>query len=88
MGVPILVSDLPALVEIADEGRCAVFRHEDSSHMADIAEQLFKDPDARAQMIERAQRWVETERTWSANARTLEAAYAQATENFHARKGL
>ena len=82
MGVPIIVSDLPALVEIAQDDRCGIFRHEDAADLARVASELHADPHKREQMVQRCREWVSTERTWDANARTLAAAYALAHENF------
>lgn len=87
MGVPIIVSDLPALVEIAADDRCGVFKHEDPTDLARLAYELYKNPDARTQMVARCRDWVATERTWAANAQTLANAYALAHENFKRRKG-
>jgi len=87
MGVPIIVSDLPALVEIADDGRCGVFKHEDPADLARLAHELYRNPDVRAQMVARCREWVAHERTWEANARTLARAYELATENFRRRTG-
>lgn len=86
MGVPIMVSDLPALLEIADDGRCAVFRHEDPANLAEVAAALHANPGAREELVSRARAWVTTERTWDANANVLAAAYAQARANFRARQ--
>ena len=88
MGVPIMVSDLPALLEIAEDGRCAVFRHEDPAHLADVAAALHADPSARDSLVARARAWVTTERTWDANAAVLADAYDRARANFARRGGM
>ncbi|NBO46695.1 MAG: glycosyltransferase [Actinobacteria bacterium] len=86
MGVPIMVSDLPALLEIAEDNRCAVFRHEDPSHLADVAAALHANPGQREELVKRARAWVTSERTWDANARVIAAAYEQARINFQQRR--
>lgn len=86
MEVPIMVSDLPALVEIAQDGRCAVFKHENPQDLADVAQDLIENPAKMTALVDAAKVWVKTERTWDVNARTLAQAYELAHQNFLARR--
>ena len=66
MRIPVLVSDLPALVEIAGEGtRAATFHAGDADDLARVAGALADDPAARARLVDAAEVWVREERTWS-----------------------
>ncbi|MEZ5117175.1 MAG: glycosyltransferase family 4 protein [Candidatus Nanopelagicales bacterium] len=86
MNVPLVVSDLPALVEIAGAGeRAEVFRAGDPDSLAAVAERLLSSPEALAGMAERARAWVAVERTWAACGRAFADAYEQAKDN-HARR--
>lgn len=68
-GVPVVISDLPALQEIIGDGsRGRSFPAGDASALADVLEQLAGDPDRRQMMSHRAREWVVAERQWSSNA--------------------
>lgn len=87
MGVPLVVSDLPALVEISGDGeRAAVFKAGEPQSLAAIAGDLLATPDRMRAMVERSSEWVARERTWEAAGRAFAAAYDMAREN-HARRG-
>ncbi len=76
MGVPIVVSDLPALAEIVAGGRGEVFKPESPEALAAALADLIADQARRAQLAERALAWVTAERTWESNGSRLTAAYA------------
>lgn len=77
MRVPIMVSDLPALVEIAGDGeeRAFVFRAGDEHSLAARVTRLLGDRDALAQRVERSAGWVAAERSWEANGRAFAEVY-------------
>ena len=83
MDIPILVSDLPALVEIVQddrEPRGWTYRAEDPADLARVAAGIFADEADMQQRIRNAAAWVRRERTWSANGQNFVAAYRQAEE--------
>jgi glycosyltransferase involved in cell wall biosynthesis len=87
MRVPVLVSDLPALVEIARGSGCATFEAGSPESLAAVAGELLDHPDRLAEQVEEAARWVAAERTWEANGRAFAQAYAEARTNQQARQG-
>ena len=63
----VLVSDVPALAEIAgDNERAMVFRHDDPQALAEALESVIVAPSEVAQMRKRSRTWVEQERSWDA----------------------
>ena len=88
MEIPILVSDLPALVEIVHddaEPRGWTYRAEDAADLARVAADIFADEADLQQRVRNAAAWVRRERTWAANGRNFVAAYEQAERRFAAR---
>ncbi|MEX2505192.1 MAG: glycosyltransferase [Egicoccus sp.] len=70
----IVVSDLPALSEMVEEGVTGrTFPAEDPVGLADVVEPLLDDPGTRARLGAAAREHVVAERTWTANG----AKYAQ-----------
>jgi glycosyltransferase involved in cell wall biosynthesis len=68
MGVPVVVSDLPALTEIATPGqRGLAFPVGDASGLAAALGRLMDEPDLGRTLAAAARDWVVTERTWAAN---------------------
>lgn len=89
MDIPILVSDLPALVEIVhDEAapRGWTYRAEDAADLARVAAACFADEAGMQERVRNAAAWVRRERTWSANGRNFVAAYEQAEQRRAARQ--
>lgn len=85
MDIPILVSDLPALVEIVHdeaEPRGFTYRAEDAGDLARVAAACFADEAGTATRVRNAATWVRRERTWSANGRNFVAAYEQAEQRY------
>jgi phosphatidylinositol alpha-1,6-mannosyltransferase len=82
MGIPLLVSDLPALTEIAGSGqrRASVFRAGDSVSLAASVALLMAAPARREQRAAAARDWVRRERTWAAAGQGFDAAYRFARE--------
>lgn len=68
LGIPLVVSDLPALREITGDGaRGETFTTGDSASLADVLERLASSPERREQLREDARRWVLENRTWAHN---------------------
>ncbi len=88
MRVPVVVSDLPALVEISGGGHyAATFRAGEPDSLAAVAGELLAHPERMSAMAERAAAWVATDRTWAANGTAFATAYAAAAANYSARTG-
>jgi glycosyltransferase involved in cell wall biosynthesis len=76
LGIPVLVSDLPALREIVDPpNRGAVAPPGDPRALADAIENLIDDPARRARLGEAGRAWVRAERTWLSNGPRYRTAY-------------
>lgn len=76
MRVPLLVADLPALVELAGSGsRAGTFRAGDPESLAAEATRMLADPDLLARLTATAADWVARERSWEAVAAAFSAAY-------------
>lgn len=87
MEIPLLVSDLPALVEIVGDGgtsRGSCYRAEDAADLARVAIECSKRPDEVQQRVRNAAEWVRRERTWVANGRNFVLAYEQAERRWQA----
>jgi glycosyltransferase involved in cell wall biosynthesis len=76
MARPLIVADLPALVEIAPDGvRGLSYRTEDPTDLARAVTRLMDDPELRERLAVAGREWVIAERSWSANGPRWEAAY-------------
>jgi glycosyltransferase involved in cell wall biosynthesis len=76
LGIPVLVSDLPALREIVDPpNRGLVAPPGDPRALADAIEELVDDPARRAELGAAGRAWVRAERTWLSNGPRYRAAY-------------
>ncbi len=74
---PLVVSDLPALREIAaPDERGLVFAPDDVEALVSCLEQLMDAPELGRSLGRAGRAWVVRERTWAANVPTYEAAYA------------
>ncbi len=68
LGIPLVVSDLPALREITGDGaRGETFVTGDGSSLADVLERLAASPDRRRRLAADARSWVLGHRTWAHN---------------------
>ncbi|MHB0928803.1 MAG: glycosyltransferase [Candidatus Nanopelagicales bacterium] len=88
MDIPLLVSDLPALVEIVEdeqEPRGRTYKAEDADDLARVAAHCLNDEAGTQERIRNAAAWVRRERTWSANGKNFVAAYEQAERRFAAK---
>jgi glycosyltransferase involved in cell wall biosynthesis len=76
IGLPVLVSDLPALREIVDAPRRGlVAAPGDASDLASAIARLADDPELRRRLGDAGQAWVRSERTWASNGPRYLAAY-------------
>jgi phosphatidylinositol alpha-1,6-mannosyltransferase len=87
MEIPVLVSDLPALVEIAgpDEERAFVFVAGEPQSLASRVGTLIDHPEQLTQRVEAAGDWVRRERTWAGNGKAFDDVYRFARERHAAR---
>jgi glycosyltransferase involved in cell wall biosynthesis len=87
MEVPVLVSDLPALVEIAGpaEERSFVFTAGDAGSLAARVAALIDHPEELAKRVAAAGDWVRRERTWAGNGTAFDDVYRFAQERHAAR---
>ena len=77
-GVPLVVSDLPALVEVAAPGdRGLSFPTDDVDGLVAVLERLLDDPALAARLAGAGRAWVTAERTWAGNGRRYRDLYAQ-----------
>lgn len=77
MGIPVVVSDQPALQEVIGWGRRGFsYPSGDAEALADLLAGLAHDPEARRGMAERARAWVISNRTWDLNADRYREIYA------------
>lgn len=76
MGLPVVVSAQPALLEVTGDGeRGWSYPAGDAPALARLLQQLAADPARRAAVAARARDWVLAERTWSGNAQQYAALY-------------
>ena len=79
VGRPIVISDLPALREIAaPDERGLVFPPGDAVALADAVQRLFDDPELAGALGEAGRDWVVNERQWSMNGPRYVEAFAAA----------
>ncbi len=84
---PLVVSDLPALREIAaPDERGLAFAPDDVDALVACLERLMDAPDLGRALGRAGRAWVARERTWAANVPRYEAAYARAREVRAARR--
>jgi glycosyltransferase involved in cell wall biosynthesis len=87
MGVPIVVSDVPALREIAEpDERGLVFPVGDAAGLAAVLLQLLDRPELRARLGAAGRDWVLAERTWQANGRRYRQLYQDVLDRHASRK--
>lgn len=80
LGVPLLVSDLPALKEVVGKGsRGAIFTAGSATALADALDDARLDPGAAARRAAAARQWVRSQRTWRHNAEAYRALYSNLT---------
>jgi glycosyltransferase involved in cell wall biosynthesis len=73
---PLVVADLPALIEIAEpDDRGLAFRTDDAAALADALERLIDDPGLGKRIGRAGREWVARERSWSANGPRYRGVY-------------
>jgi glycosyltransferase involved in cell wall biosynthesis len=83
MGKPLVVANLPALVEIAAPGeRGLEFQHGDPDALADAVETLIDQPETMRRFGEEGRRWVLAERTWARNGARYREIYAETLDRW------
>lgn len=66
LGIPTVVSDLPALTELVQPGvRGVSFEADNPEHLARVVQDLWKDPGRAAALGLAGRQWVQTERNWA-----------------------
>jgi glycosyltransferase involved in cell wall biosynthesis len=84
---PLVVADLPALVEIAaPEERGLVFREGDAASLADALERLIEDPALGERIGKAGRAWVAKERSWTDNGPMFREVYRRVLDEWSARK--
>lgn len=82
---PLIVADLPALVEIAQpDARGLVFRAGDADALADSIERLIDDPELGRRIGQAGREWVRRERTWAANGPRYREVYRAVLDRWRA----
>jgi glycosyltransferase involved in cell wall biosynthesis len=88
MGIPLVVSDLPALTDIAaPDERGLAFRTGDAAALTATLERLMDQPDVGRTLGSAGRRWVVAERTWDADGRRYRDLYESVLERFDAPAG-
>ena len=83
---PLVVADLPALVEIAEpEERGLTFRAGDADALATALERLIDDPAPGERLGQAGREWVARERSWAANGARYREVYDDVLERWRAR---
>jgi glycosyltransferase involved in cell wall biosynthesis len=82
MEVPVMVSDLPALVEIAGPGqeRAFVFTAGEPASLAGAVAALIDHPEELTKRVAAAEEWVRRERTWEGNGKAFDEVYRFAAQ--------
>ncbi|OKX90855.1 glycosyltransferase family 4 protein [Corynebacterium glutamicum] len=80
-GIPVITSDLPALIEIVDPPqRGLTFKESNPLDLATKLDYLIKHPKLRKSLSENARKWVSTERQWSGNSEIYRQTYETVKE--------
>jgi glycosyltransferase involved in cell wall biosynthesis len=83
----LIVSDLPALRELVDDGRTGlIYRAENASDLADKCCRLIEDHELREKLANTAREWVCRERSWQQTLTPQLEAYAAVIEAHSARQ--
>ena len=83
MGLPLVVSDLPALTEIAaPDDRGLAFRAGDAQALVAVLERLMDTPGLGPRLGAAGRAWVLAERTWAADGPRYRDLYQAVLERF------
>lgn len=78
MAKPVILTDLPALREIVQDGETGLLcKPADPTNLAAVLARLARDPDLRNRLGSKARHWVVENRTWAKNALRLKQLYEQ-----------
>ncbi len=81
MGLPVVASALPGLLEIVEPGeRGLSFEPENADDLARVVTSLLDAPELAARLAANGRSWVERERTWDANVERYRAIYGAVLE--------
>lgn len=87
MGKPLVVADLPALLEIVEPpARGLAFPAGDAAGLATELERLIDDPELGHRLGDAGREWVTRERSWSANGPRFRDVYERVLETWDARR--
>lgn len=76
----VILSDLPALMEIVEDGKTGLIcKAADPAHLATVLERLARNPDLRGELGRAARRWAVEKRSWAQNAANLKKLYQAMT---------
>jgi glycosyltransferase involved in cell wall biosynthesis len=85
MRLPMIVSDLPALAEVAKPGeRGLAFTPGDADALARAVETFLDNPEHASALAEAGRRWVLAERTWAANGKRYQEIYRDVIDRWEA----
>lgn len=88
MRIPVVLSDLPVMHEIVQDGVTGrICRPDDPGHLAEVLENLMDDPGQRSRLGAAGRDWLLSNRTWAANAAAMKTVYdrlnrTSLTENY------
>ena len=86
MARPLVVADLPALLEIAEPDRGLTFPTGNAFGLVAALERLMDDPALGERLGERGRAWVTTERRWADNGARLREVYRRVLEEWQGRR--
>lgn len=82
----VVLSDLPALTEIVEDGKTGLIcKAADPADLAAVLERLARKPDLRGELGRAARRWVVEKRSWVQNAANLKDLYEAMTTTVRSR---
>jgi glycosyltransferase involved in cell wall biosynthesis len=82
----LILSDLPALTEIVEDGKTGLIcKAADPADLAAVLERLARKPDLRGELGRAARRWVVEKRSWVQNAANLKELYEALTTTVRSR---
>ena len=88
MGVPVVISDRPALREVVEPNvRGLMFKAGDAIELAERLIEFYRSPELRERLRDGADRWIRTERTWTKTISRYSAVYSYAEAVHNSRGG-
>ena len=81
-GRALVMSDLPALAEIVEDGKTGrLYPPDDIEKLADVIEDLLNNQDKREALGSAASQWIAENRTWSKAVRGTTAVYQRLVQD-------